>query len=60
MDGHNCNDLLANDNSNLPWPPPLDDILKELSLTIDEETRKRNFERNTGYSCLYKSFLLNE
>ena len=30
--------------NNILWPKPLGEILKEAGITIDEETRKRNFE----------------
>ena len=35
------NDSMEKD---IPWPKPLGEILKEAGITIDEETRKRNFE----------------
>jgi hypothetical protein len=35
------NDSMKKD---IPWPNPLDEILKEVRITIDEEIRKRNFE----------------
>ena len=35
------NDSMEKD---IPWPKPLGEILKESDITIDEETRKRNFE----------------
>ena len=35
------NDSMEKD---IPWPKPLGEILKEDGITIDEETRKRNFE----------------
>jgi len=35
------NDSMEND---IQWPKPLGEILKEDGITIDEETRKRNFE----------------
>jgi hypothetical protein len=35
------NDSMEKD---IPWPKPLGEILKEEGITIDEETRKRNFE----------------
>jgi hypothetical protein len=31
------------------WPKPLGEILKEEGITIDEETRKRNFEDGIRY-----------
>ncbi len=37
------NDSMEKD---IPWPKPLGEILKEDGITIDEETRKRNFEDN--------------
>ena len=35
---------IVDDEKDIPWPKPLGEILKEAGITIDEETRKRNFE----------------
>jgi hypothetical protein len=40
------NDSMEKD---IPWPKPLGEILKEEGITIDEETRKRNFEDGIRY-----------
>ena len=40
------NDSMEED---IPWPNPLGEILKEDGITIDEETRKRNFEDGIRY-----------
>jgi len=50
-------DKIVDNEKDIPWPNPLDEILKEvgitideilkeagIGITIDEETRKRNFE----------------
>ena len=39
-------DKIVDDEKDIPWPNPLGEILNEagIGITIDEETRKRNFE----------------
>jgi len=37
-------DKIVDNEKDIPWPNPLDKILKEVGITINEETRKRNFE----------------
>jgi hypothetical protein len=39
-------DKIVDDEKDIPWPKILGEILKEagIGITIDEETRKRNFE----------------
>jgi hypothetical protein len=38
--------IIVDDEKDIPWPKILGEILKEagIGITIDEETRKRNFE----------------
>jgi hypothetical protein len=42
---------IVDDEKDIPWPKPLGEILKKagIGITIDEETRQRNFEDGIRY-----------